>query len=427
MILKYISTSELNLSNSWKKGWAKIKALSKFDKYITIFWLIGPFIYLIERDPADLWLTSICLMFIYRCYKKEDWHWSSQLWFKSALALWIFGLLSAFTSPDPYFSFQQGFVWIRFPLYAAAAQVWIAKDRDIRILMFLLILIGMIIMSLILISEVIIEPKIRLTWPYGDLVPGSYISKFCLPAFCVLMAIAVSKKSKASVFSGLIGLLSIGVSILTGERTNFFIRACGGVLASIVWKPKLIMISLLVFIEVLAVLAIFFTRPDLSSRYVEKFLNNIPIVNTADDNPHWGAWRGGIQQGLINPIKGIGPSGTRKTCANLDTSLPEWLPGKNYCGNHPHNFYIQLFAEVGAVGLLIGCIMFGSIIITCYKARFENYNCPMAATAFVVPLALFFPIQQFGSFYGQWGNLFTWFAIAFAVSQYQGWRLTKPI
>ena len=38
----------------------------------------------------------------------------------------------------------------------------------------------------------------------------------------------------------------------------------------------------------------------------------------------------------------------------------------------------------------------------------------MAATAFVVPFGLFFPIQQFGSFYGQWGNLFTWFAIAFA-------------
>ena len=109
----------------------------------------------------------------------------------------------------------------------------------------------------------------------------------------------------------------------------------------------------------------------------------------------------------------------------IDTILPKWLPGKNYCGNHPHNFYVQLFAEVGIIGLSIGCLMFGSIILTCYKAMLNNFNCPMAATAFVVPLGLFFPIQQFGSFYGQWGNLFTWFAIAFAVSQYQGWRKTK--
>ena len=66
--------------------------------------------------------------------------------------------------------------------------------------------------------------------------------------------------------------------------------------------------------------------------------------------------------------------------------------------------------------------MFVSIIVACYKARKHNSDCPMIATAFVIPLALFFPLQQFGSFYGQWGNLFTWFAIGFAVAQYQGWR-----
>ena len=422
MILNYISIPELNFSKSWVDGLSKIKSLNNFEKTMTIFWLLGPFIYLIERDPADLWLTLISIIFLLRCIKKKDWDWTSQVWFKSALVLWLFGLFSAITSTDPFFTFQQGFVWIRFPLYVAAAQAWLAKDRDIRILMLLSMLIGMLLMSGILIAETLVEPKTRLTWPYGDTVPGGYIAKVSLPLFCVLMAIAVSRKSKAGMFSGFVGLLSIGISILTGERTNFLIRACGGILAGIVWKPKFIMILSLIFIEVLAVLALFFSRPDLSSRYGEKFLNSIPIINTSDDNPYWGAWRGGIQQGLINPIKGVGPSGTRNTCANLDPNLQEWLPGKNYCGNHPHNFYIQLFAEVGVIGSLLGCIMFGSIIVTCYKARFANFNCPMAATAFVVPFGLFFPIQQFGSFYGQWGNLFIWFAIGFAVSQFQGWR-----
>ena len=425
MLLKYISIDELDFSSSWKSGLLKIKAMNSFEKIMTIFWLFGPLIYLIERDPADLWLTLISIIFLLRCIKEKDWNWTSQIWFKSALGLWLFCLFSALTSTDPYFTFQQGFVWIRFPLYVAAAQVWLAKDRDIRILMLSSMLIGMLLMCSILIAEIIIDPKTRLTWPYGDLVPGGYIAKVSLPLFCVLMAIAVCKKNKAGIFSGLIGLLSISVSALTGERTNFLIRACGGLLASIVWKPKIIMVSLLTLIEVLAVLALFFTRPDLSTRFGDKFVNSIPITNTSNDNPYWGTWRGGIQQGLLNPVKGVGPSGTRNTCANLDTNLPEWLPGKNHCLNHPHNFYIQLFAEVGVFGLLLGCIMFGSIITTCYKARLENFNCPMAATAFVVPFGLFFPIQQFGSFYGQWGNLFTWFAVAFAVSHYQGWRKPK--
>ena len=173
---------------------------------MTIFWFLGPFIYLLERDPADLWLTSICIIFLIRCIRRKEWNWTSQLWFKSALALWVFGLFSAIMGPDPYFTFQQGFVWIRFPLYVAAAQVWLAKERDIRVIMLISMLIGMIIMCLILIAEVIIEPKTRLTWPYGDLVPGGYISKVSLPLFCVLIAIAVSNKSKAGLLSGFFGL-----------------------------------------------------------------------------------------------------------------------------------------------------------------------------------------------------------------------------
>ena len=234
MILNYISIQELNFSKSWERGWKKVKELNSLDKYITIFWLIGPFIYLIERDPADLWISIICLVFIFRCFTKKDWKWVNQLWFKSALALWIFGLFSAITSPDPFFSFQQGFVWIRFPLYAAAAQVWLAKDRDIRIVMFLSILAGMLIMCFILILETILEPKARLTWPYGDKIPGSYVVKFSLPVFCVLMAIVVSKRTTAGIISSVIGLLSVCVSILTGERINFLIRACGGMLAGLV-------------------------------------------------------------------------------------------------------------------------------------------------------------------------------------------------
>ena len=98
-------------------------------------------------------------------------------------------------------------------------------------------------------------------------------------------------------FSGVIGIISIVVSALTGERTNFFIRAFGGILASFVWKPKFLMISALILIEVFAVLVFFFARPDLSSRFGNQFFNSIPIINTSDNNPHWGAWRGGIQQG----------------------------------------------------------------------------------------------------------------------------------
>ena len=130
-LLKFFSTPDLNFSRSYKEGWIKLKNLSYFDKYMTMFWLIGPFIYLIERDPADLWLTILGLIFISRCIVKKEWYWVNQLWFKSALLFWVICLLTSLSGADPLFSFQQSFVWIRFPLYAVAAQVcW--KRRDLR-------------------------------------------------------------------------------------------------------------------------------------------------------------------------------------------------------------------------------------------------------------------------------------------------------
>ena len=57
------------------------------------------------------------------------------------------------------------------------------KIEILELLMLLSMLIGMLLMCGILIAETIIEPKTRLTWPYGDLVPGGYIAKVSLPLF----------------------------------------------------------------------------------------------------------------------------------------------------------------------------------------------------------------------------------------------------
>ncbi len=425
MILKIFSINELNFLESYQNGLKKIKMLSRFEKSMIIMWLLGPFIYLIERSPADAWLSTLAIIFLFRSYKLNEWKWFKLTWFKFAFALWLTALMSALLSPDPYFTFSQGFVWIRFPLYAVAVQTWLAKDRDIRILMLISMCFGMIIMCLILSAELIFSPidpnfgviKTRLTWPYGDLVPGGYLSKVSLPLFCILIAIAVNKASKISGYYGLLALIPLGYLFLTGERTNTILRVCSGMLAALVWRPKYIAIIILIIIKALSIIFLFIAKPDISKRFTEKFYESLPMVSV--NSGHWGTWRSGIQQGLDTPIIGIGPSGTRKTCSSLPDQTPKWLPGKNLCANHPHNFYVQLFAETGIIGLFFGSCMIFSIIITCFNGRKLNENCPMLATSFIIPLAIFFPIQQFGSFFGQWNNLFIWFAVAFALSTLQ--------
>ena len=423
-MLKILSSEKLDFNESFKKAINKIKLSSNYDKTITIFWLLGPLIFLIERDPADLWLTLITIFFLVKCYREKNWFWANQVWFKLSVILWSIGLVSALLSPSPLFSFWQGFVWIRFPLYAAAAQAWLAQDRDIRVLMLIMMIIGTILMCIILTLELTLAHNMvwgeyrsmRLEWPYGDKIPGSYLSKAMLQVFCVLIALSLCVKNKSALWLSIVALYSLAMAFLTGERMNFIARTCAGVLSALIFNPikNRLIVLVVLFFSTIGFLTI--NNSLILHRYTTDFIDKLNFTSG-----NWGAWRGGLQQGLQTPFIGVGPSGTRFSCIKL-SEIEHWLPGKNYCGNHPHNFYVQLFAETGILGLLVGTLMFLSIIRTCFKSKTYYENCPMAVTSFIVPLACFFPIQQFGSFYGQWGNLFIWFGIGFALSNAQQWK-----
>ena len=102
--------------------------------------------------------------------------------------------------------------------------------------MFVSILVGMLIMCVILFFELIIEPKIRLTWPYGDLVPGSYLSKISLQVYCSLIALFIVQKKITKIIPGIVSLISLVMIFFTGERTNFIIRLFSGLLVFFSWK-----------------------------------------------------------------------------------------------------------------------------------------------------------------------------------------------
>lgn len=424
-MLKIISTKELNLNDHCKNGFKNILKLTLFNRFFIFFWLLGPFIYLIERDPADLWLTLLSLSFLVRCYITKEWNWAKQWWFKITIIFWLYCLLSAFFSPYLLNSLTESFFWIRFPLYAAAAQVWLGRQYEVRVLMFTSIFASMIIMCIILGLEIVIDPKYdyRLTWPYGDHMPGSYLSKISLQVYCVILVIFFNRIHLKNFFLGMIAFLSLSIIFLTGERMNFIIRLGAGILSLFCWNYKIKKVFYFVSLVCLLTMMLFIIHPPMTKIY-QTFVNKIPILNIEKSNPYWESWRGGLQQGIENPMIGLGVASHRKHCSSMISSNLEWLPGKNICINHPHNFYIQLFAETGLVGLILGTLMIFFILKSTYNSRINNPTCPIHSTAFIVPLLLFFPIQQTGNFFGQWGNLFIWFSIGYAMTSNQSYDKT---
>ena len=406
----------LNLTISIKNFISYLRSIKRFEKFMIIFWFLGPLIYLTERSPADIWVVFIVVVFLFRSLLTNDWSWIKIVWFKYAFLFWIVSLVSAVLSPMPIFSFGEGFVWIRFPLYAVAIQSWLGANRDVRIIMLYIIMTCMMLMSIILFLEVMIEPKSNLTWPYGDQIPGSYLAKFCLPAHCVIVSASVLYLNKKSVLSGFYILITLLASFLTGERNNMVLRICSTAFAVFSYKFNYRVILLWVFTLSICLTLLYYLTEETYDLFYHfyRYFDRIPMFNF--DNTYWGTWRSGIQQWFETPIFGIGPSGTRYTCGYLENI--SWLPGQNYCGNHPHNIFIQIFAETGLIGGFFFILMIVQIFKSCWIAKKINSNCIMSCTAYIIPLAFFFPFQHAGSFFGQWNNLFIWFALGFVLSNH---------
>ena len=396
-----------------------LRSVSGWDRAAYIFWLLGPFILLVERSPADMWLSVIALSFAGRSiFRREGW-WLRVTWVRLAFLFWAACLLSAFNSPLPAYSVGEAFVWFRFPLFAMAVAFWLGRDRRMINAMLLSVGLGMIAMCVILAAEILIvgANQGRLSWPYGDLVPGNYLAKACLPAFVVMVAIATSSNGRTASWAAIIALISIVFSVMTGERINFLIRAFSSMLAAIVWRPRLYRVIAIFAIESIIILAAFVSAPGLVQRFFDKFLQQLP---THGDSPYFRAMAPAWLAFQEAPLLGIGPGNLRLLCDDIVAGSSLYK-----CHPHPHNFYLQMLGEAGIIGFLTGVCFLGSVIWTCARPAMRERSNVVVATMWIVPFAFFWPIASTADFFGQWNNIFMWSAVALALagakigSQYQ--------
>jgi hypothetical protein len=387
-----------------------LSVMPKWERAVHIWWLFGPFLLLIERSPADIWLSITAISFLVWSTAKRDFSWLRVFWVKCCFLFLFTCILSSLFSAMPLFSFLEAIAWFRFPLFAMAVSFWLGKDRRLLYAMMLSTALGVAVMTGILALELILEGTKggRLMWPYGDKVPGNYLSKVGLPAFVVTIALAVGAKPRLASWAALLSLVSVMMSIMTGERINFLLRACAGMLAGLVWRVRWRRIIILLFVEVTAVLIIFSVNTGLYTRFSTDVLTSLP---TGSHSEYYRVMSSGILLFESEPVFGAGPATYRELCPFIldsDTDLR--------CDNHPHNFYIQLLAEVGVIGFLAGSLMIVSIIWAAAQGWVRNRSNVVASTAFIIPLAFFFPLQSTADFFGQWNNVFMWSAIALSLA-----------
>ena len=118
---------------------------------------------------------------------------------------------------------------------------------------------------------------------------------------------------------------------------------------------------------------------------------------------------------LNNPIFGVGPNNFRKLCDKEKYNINELT-----CSTHPHNFYIQLLAETGLIGLLF-LLIFYSFFIKKFLNYFKNYrlfkdNLNFSQLFIISNILInFFPFLPTFNFYNNWINAINFLSIGFFI------------
>ena len=397
---------------------AFLKKLPKVEAFFLIFWLCGPFLFLIERSPADFWIVLIDIAFLVRCAIKSDYKWTSHWWPKSVFFFWLAMLLSALFSPNPAMAATEAAIWIRFPLLAFASAFWLAYYPPLVRLLLVMTGIGLALMMVILSAELYVTydqwssdngMSARLSWPYGDTVSGNYLAKFGLVAAVWAVACLSSPRLTSIIWGGLAAAMLLMFTVLTGERMNALLVFCTLGL-TLVWlnyhriKRLALFLSALALIGLLAV-----SRSDyLFSKFTTSLFYGIFDVNNSG---YIQLWQTGLEMFKTAPLTGTGAGMFRFLCEQ--TIYAEAFIPK--CDNHPHQYYIQVLAETGLIGFVTFIIMVTSMIYVVWENARHSSNL-LKKSCFIVPLALFFPFQSTADIFGQWVNSMMWYSTALAMA-----------
>lgn len=397
---------------------AFLKKLPKLEAFFLIFWLCGPFLFLVERSPADFWIVVIDIAFLTRCAIKGDYKWTSHWWPKSVFFFWLAMLLSALFSPDPAMAATEAAIWIRFPLLACASAFWLAYYPALVRLLLIMTGIGLALMMIILSAELYVTydqwssnkgVSARLSWPYGDPVSGNYLAKFGLVAAVWTAACLSSPRLTSIIWGGLAATMLLTFTVLTGERINALLVFCTLSLTLVLLNYHRIRI-LALLLATLALLGLFaISRSDyLFYKFTTNFVNGI---FDAKNSGYIQLWQTGLEMFKTAPLTGTGAGMFRFLCEQT-IYAGSFIPR---CDNHPHQYYIQVLAETGIIGFVTFIIMVTSMIYVIWENARHSSNL-LKKSCFIVPLALFFPFQSTADIFGQWVNSMMWYSTALAMA-----------
>ena len=288
------------------------------------------------------------------------------------------------------------------------------------------------------------KPYLRLTGPFDDRqIVGSFISRI-LPLYLFLFLYAYKKFDlKIIVFISLLGLLTL----MSGERTAFFMFTFFILGLGFMKIKNNIKFFIMLFSYFFLITAVILSSPILKERIInqtleqsfgpKKFQDNKGKEDlngendTIDSKPSRGFhifsrshevhYLTAYKMYLDSPFFGQGPNMYRKKCSDKKFFIEQ-----SSCTTHPHNFLLQMLAEIGLFGSLFYLFIFFIILRTLLSLFYEtkikkveltNYKLKMFIINMGFIINSFVFILPNGNFFNNYLNAIIFIPVGFYLFQ----------
>ena len=351
-----------------------LKILSILCACVVPLLVTGPFL-------PDLLLSLLSLWFLYYLIKKKTYRVFRNSYFYFFIGFWLVCIFSSLLSEQILFSLKSSLPYIRIAIFALLISYLIDNHKEILnyfyyalvISFFILILDGYLqyFTGFNILNYPMFTSRVS-SFFKDKLILGSYLARL----FPLLFALFIIKEKKSSLENYGMFVLFILIDVLiflSGERASFlFLNLSSFFIIIFISKYKLARTLILVCAYCI-ILFISIYNKQYYDRYItsvndaissEQSNRRINIFSPAHDSFVRTAWN----MFLDKPILGHGPNSFRIKCNN-----PLYAEGSSPCNTHPHNFYIQLLAETGAIGFLFLAGLFFYFIYLMIKFMFQYF------------------------------------------------------
>tara|TARA_X000001036_G_C20651552_1_gene795214 strand:- start:547 stop:1872 length:1326 start_codon:yes stop_codon:yes gene_type:complete len=281
----------------------------------------------------------------------------------------------------------------------------------------------------------------RLSGPFGDeLIAGSYLQRFSLfSIFIIPVFYKMKDKKLLFIFLTLLTSVIVFSLVISGNRMPtilflvimFFILILEKSLRKLI--IPFILIAFLITVAIfnlntdykshlkqvnkkVSEFVVFFSNiiTDKESEIIHSYVIDINGKQVQITNVYLKEFNAGFQTWLENKYIGQGVKSFKKNCQKANV--------KN-CGAHPHNYYLEILADLGLVGFTLLFLIF---IILVYRSFIKKYflDSSLKHNHVITPfiflfLAEIFPVRTTGSFFttGNASFFFLVMAIIIALSR----------